>query len=171
MIPPFVTGGASAAQLNLLVDQSNADHDLIGSLPGMMYMESAAVNLGDFGSSTMADWITGITVPVPTFAADGTHFLDVAAWANPLVITAISTWTFRMVADSTPGPTGGGGNVLAVPASLPMCFAGMTNYAVPSGATSVAVKMQAQRATGASGAIRLNTTSNGAYVAFASFHS
>lgn len=168
-VPTFTTGAATAAQLNVLVAQSNDDHTLLGSLPGVVNLQSAGPNLSDFSSATMADWLTGLTVPVPTFAADGLHQLDLMLWANPIVITTASTWAFRLVASVTNGTTSGGYIVPTITAVISIAV-GLTGYVVPAASTTVAVKAQAQRTAGASGAIRLNTATGNTYGLLAVFH-
>lgn len=121
-------------------------------------MQIQAPNASDFNSGSMSDWLTGFTVPVPTWARDGACFADFLFTANPIIITAAATFAFRLVADTTNGATSGGFQAPGVTTAVPV-IAPMSAYAIPVGTATIAVKVQAQRTAG-TGGLRLNTANN-----------
>lgn len=114
------------------------------------------VNAADFTSASMADWVTGFTVAVPGWAADGTATAQMLFSATPVCITATATFGFRIVIGTSNGttltlPVNTAGDLVTL--ALPFSS---TAYTVPVSTTSLTVKVQAQRTAG-TGALRFNT--------------
>jgi len=141
--------------------------------PSATDMQMNTFNVGDFTSGTMADWLTGMTVPVPVWAQGGASVVEMVLFAHPIVISAASTFALRLVVAATNGDTLGGLQVPTVttvmPVAIPFTVSG-SGYTIPVGTASLAVKAQAQRTAG-TGALRLSaTTTNNITTLLSRFH-
>ncbi len=134
---------------------------------GQVSLQSGAPNLSDFSNASMVDYLTGLSVPVPLWARDGLHFAELQFTANPIIITAAGTFSFRLVVASTNGVTSGSWQAAA--STTLGLIVPMGPYTIPVSTTTLAVKLQAQRTAG-TGALRLSSASSSTYQLFTVFH-
>lgn len=109
-------------------------------------------NVGDFSNAAFADWLTGFSsIPVPLWAQAGTATAEIKCDVQPDIITGAGTYNLRLVVDPTVvAATNGPTSMLRGAAATQFGASAVYSYPIPTGATALAVKVQAQLVAGAS---------------------
>jgi len=121
------------------------------------YREINFPNIADFTTTPYADWITGLAnIPVPSWAADGTATAEIVITVQAAIITAATQFDLRVVADTVNGSPS---RIQAAAVTQEAAAIAAISYTIPAAATSIPVKVQAQRNI-AAGALRASAANN-----------